>query len=130
MNLLNIIYIISIACIATLIFYYGFKIRGPWGSFWTFFLVLFLAIWGFDAWIEPRGPENYKVYWFPPLIVGVIIALILAAATPKLTREVELDKPKKQETDNETTKMAIGTIYWMLIMVLLVVALSGLFVNV
>jgi hypothetical protein len=34
-------------------FYYGFKKTGTWGSFWSFFLILFLGMWLLSVWVDP-----------------------------------------------------------------------------
>ncbi|NJK86434.1 MAG: hypothetical protein HC906_11165 [Bacteroidales bacterium] len=50
------------------------------------------SIWLADLWITPFGPYWNNIYWFPPLMVGILVALILAAATPSVTRVDELLK--------------------------------------
>lgn len=63
--------------------------RGLSGSFWTFFIVFFLAIWSADIWINSCGPHWNNKNFISLLAVGLIVALILAAVTPSpVTREI------------------------------------------
>ncbi|MFW5821148.1 MAG: hypothetical protein ACOCWA_07655, partial [Bacteroidota bacterium] len=82
MNALSLIYLIGITLLITLAFTYFFRNKGPWGSFWTFFLIILLAVLAADLWIEPMGPYYRDVYWLPPVVIGILFALILAAASP------------------------------------------------
>jgi hypothetical protein len=82
----------------TVIFTLGFRRRGPWANVLLFFLVVFLGTWTAGIWIPPVGPSLLGIYWLSPLMVGLILALLLAAAFPAIPRrrsreEIEL-KPE------------------------------------
>lgn len=47
-----------------------------------FFLIVFLATWAVGSWIGPRGPTAFGVPWLAFAIVGLVIALVAAAAPP------------------------------------------------
>ncbi|MFW6226518.1 MAG: hypothetical protein ACOC31_00285 [Bacteroidota bacterium] len=127
MDYLGIFYFIFLALAITALFSYGFRSRGPWGSFWTFFLILFLAIWAADVWIAPTGPYWGDIYWFPPLAVGLHIALLLAAATPSPRARAEADvSASEDETD---AVVAIGGFFWIILILLFIAAIAGLFIN-
>lgn len=91
----EIIAIIVVALLITAVFSYGFRSRGPWGTFWTFFLVLLLGIWLVAIWIQPIGPVWYRIAWVDLLFVGLLFALLLAASTPTKGRSYR--KPEQQQ---------------------------------
>lgn len=47
-----------------------------------FFTVLFLATWAGGLWLAPFGPTIWGVSWVGFLIVGLVVALLLAAVAP------------------------------------------------
>lgn len=49
---------------------------------WIPLLVLFLFVWAGGVWVTPFGPEAGGIYWLPYVVVGLLAALVLAAATP------------------------------------------------
>jgi uncharacterized membrane protein YfcA len=49
----------------------------------VFFFVIFLAAWGGGLWLKPYGPSVYGVYWFPFLVVALIVSLILITFIPR-----------------------------------------------
>ena len=104
------------------IFYYVFKSSGPWGSFWSFLLILILAGIAANAWITPVGPYYQGVTWFPVLFVILLFALLIAAATPpRRTRiEAEVEEPE------EPAAVALGGFFWVLMIFLLIAAVWGL----
>jgi len=125
--------IIFYALLIGSLFYFGFRRTGPWGSFWSFILILFLGMWLADIWVTPYGPEYWGIAWFDLLFVGLLFALILAAATP--TRYVP---PKDREiTDKELVEaqrsemaggaVALGIFFWIMLILFFGLALFGLF---
>lgn len=82
MTFYSFLFALAIAIVLTGIFSYLFRLRGPWGAGWTFFLVLLAGMLAADVWISPVGPSWQGVYLLPPIFTGLLIALILAAATP------------------------------------------------
>lgn len=43
-------------------------------------VVLFLATWAGGIWLVPLGPRVWGAYWLGFLVVGILVALIIAAA--------------------------------------------------
>lgn len=128
--LLGIIYLISISFFITLFFTYLLKRRGPWGSFWSFFAIILLSVLVADAWVGPVGPMFFNhVYWVPPLTVGLLIALLLAATTPSPRTRSELEFNRKEISENKDTSVALGTFFWFLFVIMLILAIAGSFVN-
>jgi hypothetical protein len=93
----DILLALGIAIVLTLLFTFGLRRRGPWSNVLLFFLLIFLAAWTASIWISPVGPPLFGIFWVSPLMVGVILALLLAAAfptTPKAKRREEIDLQK------------------------------------
>lgn len=139
---------IVIAILISAIFYFAFNARGPWGSLWTFFLVLLLVIWAANLWIRPIGPVYWGVSWVPLIFIGLIFALLLAAIPTyddetegRLTEgrlpeeDVALDEtqPESRRIEIERQReaagaaVAIGWIFWIFIIFLLIAIFIGLF---
>jgi len=126
--LIGILYLISLAFIITFFFVFLINNRGPWGNFWAFFAIIFLAIFAADAWVGPVGPYFYdEIYWVPPLAVGLLFALLLAATTPSPKTRSELEIEKKELPENKKSAAAFGTFFWFLFALLLLVVAAGLF---
>lgn len=126
--LIGLLYLVSLAFIITFLFAFLLNNRGPWGSLWAFFVIILLAVFAADAWVGPVGPYFFdEIYWVPPLAVGLLIALLLAATTPSPKTRSELELEKKELARNESTSVALGTFFWFLLVILLVVATIGMF---
>jgi hypothetical protein len=98
--------------------------RGPWASLWTFFVILFLATWAGGLWITPFGPLIFGIYWMPFLLIGLLVALLLAAAEPvcppRTTKEAV--EQAKEEIAVERT---INAFFWVLAVMLGVFIMSA-----
>lgn len=128
--LIGILYLVSVSFLITLFFYYLLRSTGPWGSFWTFFIIILLAVFATEVWIGPVGPFFHdRIYWIPPLAVGVLIALLLAASTPGSKKRNKLKLQDREIAEKERTKIAMGTFFWFLLMVLLVFIVVGFYNN-
>jgi hypothetical protein len=121
----GILYLISLAAIITFVFTKLLRVRGPWGSFWTFFSVTLLAILATDLWIEPLGPYYGDIYWLPPLIVGVIIAFLLAATSPPVNPIPRLKEPLNEMVEERSKVIALGTFFWFLLILMLILIVLG-----
>jgi hypothetical protein len=125
----GILYLVIIAFLITLFFRFLLQTTGPWGSFWSFFTIILLAIIAANVWISPMGPyffENF--FWAPPLAVGLLIALLLAATTPSPVMRSKTEVEKEQ-AGKEAAAVALGTFFWFLIIFLIIIILAGLFVS-
>ena len=125
---------ILIAILLSALFYYAFNVRGPWGSFWTFFLVLLLTVWAASLWVDPVGPVFWGVAWIPLFFVGLLFALLLAAIpsdygrTPT-EREIGMREPSPEEVaeSEKVTRTAavVSGIFWLFMLVLLIIIIAG-----
>lgn len=126
MFFLDMIYALFFAVLLTAVFFGLFRTRGPWASLVLFFLVIFLASWAGGAWIAPFGPVLWGISFLPFLLVGLIIALMLAAAAPTQREESTVELVDRDERKRERAKAfaALSVFFWILIGVFVVLILS------
>ena len=130
MNLTGLIYFIALALIISAIFSFGFRRRGPWGNYWVYFIILFLAIWATDIWLRPAGPRLGDIYWFPPLTVGIMLALILAAASPPAEKRTAREEKTHPPGNTDSGYIALGLFFWIFLILLVAGVILGLLTNV
>jgi hypothetical protein len=130
MYILSLLFYVSLTFIIALIFVYGLRMRGPWGSFWIFFLIILLAMLAADLWIQPVGPFFRDIYWLPPLAVGIMIALLLAATTPRPWEKTRLEQERAEEAQERSTSLALGAFFWVLLIFMLVIVIAGFLNNI
>lgn len=144
MEFLEILLILVIALVIGAIFYYGFGRRGPYGAFWAFLLILFLAGLAGRFWITPAGPVVWGFAWLPLIFWVFIIALLIGAATP--TEDEEVDPARDQErivSRTDATRSArdrriaedraesagalavFGIFFWILLLLLIIAIIAG-----
>jgi hypothetical protein len=126
MFLIHLIYALFFAALLTAAFFALFRTRGPWSSLVLFFLVVFLATWAGGAWLAPFGPALWETAFLPFLLVGLIFALLLAAAAPSERPEstVELVDREEQRRETATAVTVLSVFFWVLIGALIVVIVS------
>ncbi len=125
---LQVFFTILLALLVGSFFYYIFKYTGPWGSFWTFILILILGGMAAAVWIEPFGPPIYNVAWAPILIVIFLFALFLAAATPSRYRTgYQREESIAEPGEKEAPALAVSAMFWIFLTGLMIAILIGLF---
>ena len=125
--------ILLITILLSSLFYYGFDRRGPWGSIWSFLLVVFLGVLLFDIWMTPIGPMWWGIAWFDLLFFGFLFAVLLAAATPTGRRErLEAQRkdpiPSDEEKREAHASVAVGVLFWVLIFLFIAAITVGIVV--
>ena len=112
----------------SLIFVFAFRNKGPWGSFWNFSVVNFLAVWAILSWINPDYLDNNAVVIILP--VSLLITLILAASAPfpeKSSKVETLEKHQVVELNPEMKNKKLLTRYnvyfWIMLVLLSVIIL-------
>ena len=96
------------------------------GLFWLFF-ILFLATWAGGVWMRPFGPMLWGIHWLTFLLVGALVALILAAArsSPKPQGRQEtiemLERMKQEREVEQITWVTLTIFFWVLVITLLIV---------
>ena len=127
MNLLGLLYSASVALLITVFFANALRIKGPWGNFWTFFLVLFLAALAANIWIEPIGPSYQGIYWLPPIAAVLLIAFLLAATSPPPRPRNSLEQNSEEYIKRKATFLAVGIFFWFVVTFMTILVLIGLF---
>jgi hypothetical protein len=84
MLLSRVLLVLVIAVVVGALFAFGLRRRGrgPWPSAIWFFLILFTGTWALGGFFRPFGPAVGDAFWVPYLIAALLIAMLLAAATP------------------------------------------------
>ena len=122
MTLFELFLAILTAIAIGLLFYFVFRVSGPWGTLWSFLLILILAALAAELWVTPIGPVYYDFAWLPTLFVILIFALLIAAATPPRptgTRE------NTREIRENYASTVVGGFFWFLIIFLIVAVILG-----
>lgn len=118
---------LAVAFLLTILFSVLLRNKGPWGGLWVVFIIIFLASWAANLWISPIGPQVAGVSFVPLIIVGLIIAVILAAVSRPVTRnkspkiEAEQQEPPKEAVNAVT----VGVFYWVLLVILIFTIIGG-----
>lgn len=114
MFFVDLLFALVVALLLTAIFSAGFRNRGPWGLWWVFLLVVFLAAWAGGVWLTPFGPPLLDVYWLPFLFVGLVVALLIAAAVPPEPRRPRAPVAAS-EVATEEAVAAFSIFFWVLL---------------
>jgi len=123
--ILDVVVALAIGVLLTVIFTLGFRRRGPWSNVLLFFLVVFLGTWTAGIWIPPVGPPVRGVFWLSPLMVGLILALLLAAAYPATPRKRPRDEIKLKPDVPAPVVVAVDVFFIVLLILFAVVILIG-----
>lgn len=104
---------------------------GLWSAVLFFFLMVFAASWAGGVWVRPVGPDFWGVYWLSFVVVGLITALLLAAASTPLRFQQRRAAPRSaDQTEGElgqaaSTTAAFGALFWVLLVLLPLVAAAS-----
>ena len=82
MTIIGILAVLLFSLLFTSVFVFGLGAKGPWGSGWTFFVIIALVLSTVTLWVPPAGPVWYGAAWVDLLITGLLISFILSAVTP------------------------------------------------
>jgi Ca2+/Na+ antiporter len=94
------------------------------GLIWLF-LILFFATWAGGLWMRPFGPTLWGINWLSFLLVGVVVALILAAsqARPKPQGREEtmeiLENMRQRREAEQVAWVTLTIFFWVLMLALL-----------
>jgi len=118
---------IIVAVIVSSIFYFAVDARGPWGSFWTFFVIILLVVWAASLWIVPFGYIYWEIAWIPLFFIGLVIAFLLAAlsSTPPKYRRTTKGSDVSSDREPERTYAAIGLMFWVFVGLMLIAIIAG-----
>lgn len=118
-----------ITAIAALIF----RRRGPWGTVWTFFLFLFLALWTVSIYIRNVGPLYWGIAWLPLLLAALVLAFLLLSAFPDVNqwrdeslRDSQTSKITPAENIGDVSQPRTGGLFWFMIIILIIAIVVGM----
>jgi hypothetical protein len=57
--------------------------RANWATLVILFGILFLTTWAGGVWLHPVGPAIWGTAWMPFVAVGFVVALLVAAISPR-----------------------------------------------
>lgn len=117
--LIDLLFVIVITVLLTALIGGSYRSRGS-GALLLFFLILFVGTWGIGVWLTPIGPALFGGYWLSFLIVGIFIALIMAAIPDGREHSREDSKVNVHEQDTSSYKSlyAFNAFFWFLIVLL------------
>jgi hypothetical protein len=119
MFVVDILFVLIIGVSLTALLGGGYRKRGGSGIL-LFFLILFVGTWGIGVWITPMGPALYGGYWLSFLLVGIVIALLMAAI-PGYSEESQREMPVEDNGVTERKSVyAFNIFFWVLLVFLLV----------
>lgn len=120
MVLVDFVFSLTFTLLFVVLFAILFQYRGPWNSMLWFFVVVLLATWAGGVWLTPVGPAVRGFYWMPFLMAGLIVSLLLAAATipAKEASTVELVDEKARRRQRWAVGTALGIFFWVLMLLL------------
>ena len=122
MFIIDLVVALVVGMIIVLIVSRAFGTKGPWGSLLWFFLVVSLFAWAGGVWLVPFGPMFWGIGWLPIIIMGVLVSLILTAASPRTPR---WRRASKEEVTSEAgTRAVVDIIFWVVIICLLIFGLG------
>jgi len=107
-----------ITLVLSLIFGLGLRILRIRTTIWAFFLLLFFATWAGGMWMLPVGPPLWGVSWMSFVVVGVVVALIIAVfitSRPPLRRR---SQEEVEVRDRAEVLNLFNRYYWVLMALL------------
>lgn len=119
--------LIALILTITSVFFLGK--RGPWGSIWTFFLVLFLTLWTVSIYVAPIGPVYWGIAWIPLAIAGLIVTALLIAAMPHADYapdESDVNIAGTNGQSNRSSSRGAGKFFWVLIILFVMAIMIGM----
>lgn len=122
--------VVLAALFFTTISLFVFHSRGPWGSYWSSFLLMFLGIWAAQVWIEPIGPVWAGVAWLPLLLAGVYLSVLLIPVGPAPQDQPEqqnetMQKQHIKQRKEDWTFRVLNASFWLMLLLFVLVVVLG-----
>jgi hypothetical protein len=130
MVLSDILFSFILSLIIAIVFAVGFKNKGPWGTIWAFFLLIFLAVWAASIWVSPVGPLLMGYSIIPVAIVGVVFALIVVASAPPDSIQTMRENKALDISMGEKPALNSYSVYfWLVMAILVLIIVFGYFIQ-
>ena len=126
MLLHDLLFVFFLTLFLTVAFVLGFRKQRSKSAVGVFFVLLFLTTWAAGVWIVPVGEPWGSVPWKSFLVVGILIAILLAAITPFVKSPRKSESGLSLEEKKEAEKVVDEIIGYNLFFWVLIVALIGL----
>lgn len=81
------------------------------------FLIIFLAVWAGGVWFSPLGADLWGLRGIAFLLVGLIVALILAAVVPRRSPRTRWEATAQAE-EQQFAAWTFSIFFWLLLVVL------------
>ncbi|HVX15409.1 MAG TPA: hypothetical protein VHC22_29740 [Pirellulales bacterium] len=78
--------------------------RGGWATALVLFGILFLTSWAGGIWLSPIGPQLFGAAWLPFLLMGFVVALLIAAMLP-----VRQPRTRIEAQESAAAEEVVGT---------------------
>ena len=127
---IDVLIALAVGIILTTIFSMVIGRTGPWDNIFLFFIIIFLGAWAGGLWLRNTVHGIYGYYWFSYLIVGLLIAILIAATGPVKTKpernKIELKSKRELRKENKNPALKKMDIFLsILIILLLLIILIG-----
>jgi len=99
-----------------------FGTKGPWDNLLWFFLVVALFGWACGVWLVPFGPHWRGISGLPIICMGIWIALLLVAASPRTSRQRPMGHEKTLA--HHDNAVAIDILVWLVILCLVIMGVG------
>jgi hypothetical protein len=118
------LYIIPGAVAVTLLVMFIVNIfsKRPLRGLWVLALIVFLAVWGSQLWIQPVGPVAWGVAWLPMFVIAAVFWFLIVMLIPPLPEKVQVVDEKKGPGI-----IVIGLAFWIILLLLIVVIAAGIY---
>lgn len=122
---LTVVLALAVAVVLAAILVYGFGRRapGPMTGFLFFVVMLFFTVWAGSLWITPTGPELWGIPWLAMVLLGLVVAMVIAAVSAPAADEVRAPD-QEGVAPPESVGWGCGLLFWITITILMMAAIA------
>ncbi len=109
------------------IVHFGRTHRGRLGAagLFIFFCLVFLATWAGGLWMPPFGPPAWGVSWLNFLLVGLVMAAVIAAAAAPSDRRPSRAGAAALDDARSASPIGLSIFFWVAVVILLLVVIAA-----
>ncbi len=127
MIIIDVLFALVVALLCTAIIAAGCRGHREAGLLFGFFILIFLITWAGGIWITPFGPLMWGVPWLSFLLIGILIAVLLAALMPP-PREQKVSETQEPAAEIRDVTF-INAFLWLFIALVIVGILAGYIID-
>ena len=130
MDFVQLLAVVLAALFFTSVSLFAFRHRGPWGSYWSSFVIMMLGLWAAQVWLEPMGLIYGGVAWLPILLAGIYLSVMLIPIGPAhqdpagQREEVSREAHAKQRKEDRAFRV-LNASFWLLLLVFALMVIVG-----